>query len=108
MNRKHALRELIFICSLSRSGIANPSCEKGTVLDFEDADRTRCMVRSTFLIVTHESPSRFFFHAQSLIVSIVMWSIGTSFQSGSRWFFKWLSAVENVESRSIRGANTSR
>jgi hypothetical protein len=59
------LRELIFICSLPRSEIANPSCEKGTVSDFEDADRTRCMVRSTFLIVTDESPSCFFFHAQS-------------------------------------------
>jgi hypothetical protein len=63
---------LIFICSLSRSGIAKPSCEKGTVLDFEEADRTRCILRSTFLIVTHDSPSRFFFHAQSLIVSMSM------------------------------------
>src|SRR5258708_31270419 len=80
-----ALRVSIFICNLSRSGIARPIWENGGFLSFENADRTRCIVRRMFLIVTHERPCSRFFQIHSLTESIVMCSTGVSFQSGSRW-----------------------
>src|SRR5258708_36051706 len=56
-----ALRVSIFICNLSRSGIARPIRENGGFLSLENAERTRCMVRSMFFTDTHEEPrSRFF------------------------------------------------
>jgi hypothetical protein len=92
------LHDFTFIANLSRSGIARPFWENGTILD---AVRTRCIVRRMFFIVAQDGPSRFFFHAHSFTASMLMWSSGTLPQSGSRCFVKWVFATEYVEPRSI-------
>src|SRR5215472_13922871 len=58
--------------SLSRSGIASPLWEKGGVFSLENADRTRCMVRRMFFIVTQERPFFRFFQIHSFTESIEM------------------------------------
>src|SRR5262249_53242612 len=49
-------RPLIFICNLSRSGIASPCCENRDFLSFENDDKTRRMVRNASLMVVQERP----------------------------------------------------
>lgn len=68
-------RLLIFICSLSRSGIASPIWENGGFLSFADAARTRCIVRRMFFMVTHERPCSGFFQIHSLTESMLMCSM---------------------------------
>jgi len=52
--------------------------------EVEIDERTRCIVRRMFLIVIHERCWFRFFQIHSFTESIVMCSIGTSFQSASR------------------------